>query len=110
GVRNSRDALAGLLTPEQRARLSSRVERLQRGELRMFSRWYAPVGTPPRWTVDPVTEHVWHADFRRQTGEDVKFVWELGRFPHAWDLVRAASVDRERAVEYSSRVRADVSD
>ena len=109
-VRNSSDASAGLLTPEQRARLSSRVERLQRGELRMFSRWYAPVGTPPRWTVDPVTEHPWHADFRRQTREDVKFVWELGRFPQAWDLVRAASADRERAGDCSNRVRADLSD
>lgn len=104
------DATAMRLKPEHRARLQARVDHLKRGDLRMFGRWYAYVGAPPRWLVDPVTQHHWAGEFRDEARQDVKFVWELGRFPHAWDLMRAAAMEPKQAPVFAERLLADVRD
>lgn len=103
--------LAATMGDAGRAALEARVERVMHGELRMFGRWYADAGAPLRWHRDPVTGYEWRdSDFRTATDQDVKFVWELGRFPHAWDLARAAVADKPLAITYANRLRSDVLD
>ena len=96
------------LPPEAQTSLQQRSLEAQAGEIRMFSAWRSSVGHPPAWAVDPVTGHAWNsADFRANLN-DVKFVWELGRFPHAYDLARAAMLDAEDANAAVTKLRQDV--
>jgi hypothetical protein len=63
-----------------------------------FSRWRADYGDPVNWHLNPLTGRSWKRDVHwtaalndaRQIG-DVKLTWEIGRFPHAYLMGRAAA-------------------
>ncbi|NOX62603.1 MAG: hypothetical protein GXP42_11765 [Chloroflexi bacterium] len=73
--------------------LARRVQRLSRGELRLFTCLTAKTGFPPNWLRNPLTNREWPAnqhwsrldEFGRG---DIKLIWELNRFGFVFDLVR----------------------
>lgn len=99
-----------VLSAEAQASLQQRAVDAQAGEIRMFSAWSASVGHPPAWSVDPVTGYAWDSADFSANAHDVKFVWELGRFPHAYDIARAALLRPEFAPAAATKLRQDVAD
>lgn len=86
------------LGEEGRTALLARAERARVGKIRCFSRWEADYAagnggidwhlnprTGARWPLEHASKVLRHA---RRCG-DVKFTWEIGRFPHVYDWVRA---------------------
>jgi hypothetical protein len=67
--------------------------------LLLFHHWPVQISCPDDWRLDPLSQLHWpgadtpfhNIDYRapRQFG-DVKFVWEIGRFPHLLPLARQA--------------------
>lgn len=66
------------------------------GRFLFFSRWWADLGNPPDWLLNPVdgvrypNDMHWSLipDLSPQLG-DIKYVWEASRFPQVYYLVRA---------------------
>lgn len=70
------------------------------GRLRCFGLWEADFGNPIDWYRNPVTGRrrepalAWSRALGEEPpDDDVKMVWEAGRFPHAWAIARAAAFD-----------------
>jgi asparagine synthase (glutamine-hydrolysing) len=72
------------------------------GRILCFGGWQADFGNPIDWHLNPATGARWAADqpWRKvlavangngKGNGDIKFTWELGRFPHAYHLARAAA-------------------
>jgi asparagine synthase (glutamine-hydrolysing) len=65
------------------------------GRVRCFSRWKADYGDPVDWHLNPRTGARWPLEHwsaaLAAAGEcgDVKFTWEINRFPHLYTWVRA---------------------
>jgi len=87
-----------------------------RGRVRCFGRWPADFGNPIDWHRDPINEHrwsdrvKWQDVLRNQTQpSDIKFVWEIGRFPQAYLMARSAAFApdsaRDLASSFYSQVR-----
>lgn len=90
------------------------------GRFLFFSRWWADLGVPPDWFLNPVDgirypeEIHWSLipDLSPELG-DIKLVWEASRFPQAFYFVRAYAVtEDERYAEgfwsqFESWVRAN---
>jgi hypothetical protein len=93
----TRHAVQDLLTDKELQSLHHKAEYAAEGKIFSFSRWFADFGTPLQWSRDPWTGRRWPeetgwARSARQAGVgDVKLVWELGRFPHAYHLARVAT-------------------
>jgi asparagine synthase (glutamine-hydrolysing) len=74
-----------------------------RGRIHAFSRWMADYGNPIDWHRDPTTGHRWVSDIhwskalRNTRGIDVKFTWEVSRFPQAYTMARAAALNPSAA-------------
>lgn len=69
------------------------------GRLLHFSKWWADVGNPPDWFMNPVKgtrypDKVHWSDIPDLSAElgDIKYVWEASRFPQAYSFVRAYAV------------------
>lgn len=95
--------------------LLQRARNACQGKIRCFGRWTADFGPDPDWFLDPQTGHRflrnvhWTAALRSTVGSDVKHSWELGRFPHAYDLARAAVVAKsEERVKFAAAFWAHV--
>ena len=66
------------------------------GRFLLFSRWWADLGNPPDWLLNPVdgvhypNDIHWARipDLSPRLG-DIKYVWEASRFPQAYYFVRA---------------------
>lgn len=66
------------------------------GRFLFFSRWWADLGNPPDWLLNPVDgvrypgDIHWSLipDLSPELG-DIKYVWEASRFPHVYYFVRA---------------------
>ncbi len=91
-------AAAVPLPQPERDRLARLADDAVRGRIIAFGRWPAEYGSPVQWNLNPVTGRGWESgvNLTRQIGEasligDVKFTWEVGRFPHAYQVARAAS-------------------
>jgi len=91
-------AAAVSLPKPRRDRLAELADCAVSGNILAFGRWSADYGSPPRWNLNPVTGRSWdeRGDLSRQIWEaspigDVKFTWEIGRFPHAYHLARAGA-------------------
>jgi asparagine synthase (glutamine-hydrolysing) len=87
-----------------------------RGRIFCFSSWTADFGNPIDWHRDPVTGYRWKADahwsrvLEGSTGQDIKFIWEAGRFPHAYHLARAAVLFPESAPQFAAAFSEQVRD
>ncbi|HHW40493.1 MAG TPA: heparinase [Syntrophomonadaceae bacterium] len=77
------------------------------GRFLFFSRWWADLGSPPDWLLNPVDgirfpgEAHWTSipDLSEELG-DIKYVWEASRFPQVYYFVRAfAATGDERYAE-----------
>jgi asparagine synthase (glutamine-hydrolysing) len=93
-------AMAPLLDDHARLRLQEVAMLGAEGRILAFGRWMADYGDPPDWFVNPVSGRRWNPKrhWSRALGEerrcgDVKLAWEIGRFPQAYHLARAAAVE-----------------
>ena len=105
-----------LLAPAALDELVTLASQAEQGQIRCFSAWIGDYGDPIDWHLDPTTgtiwdakQHWWRVLATAPANHDVKYVWEIGRFPHAYHLARAAAFReeyRERfAAAFSSQVR-----
>jgi asparagine synthase (glutamine-hydrolysing) len=95
------------------ADLRSVAEDAARGRIRAFRRWTANYGQPIQWTRDPVSGVEWPAvhwsrALARGDVADVKFVWEIGRFLHAYPMARAAVFHRDQAPALAVALRGQI--
>jgi Heparinase II/III-like protein/Heparinase II/III N-terminus len=97
-------AMEGRLDDSARARLNELATLGAEGRILAFGGWMADYGEPPEWFLNPVTGRKWSRapHWSRALGEerrcgDVKLPWEIGRFPHAYRMGRAAAFDPGRA-------------
>lgn len=94
-----RRAVAGRIAPEALASLGRRAVDAAAGRVRCFGRWIGDFGFPIDWHRNPATGERWDASAHwtealRDTTRagDVKLTWEVGRFPQAFELARAAAL------------------
>jgi asparagine synthase (glutamine-hydrolysing) len=92
--------LPSLLPAGSAERVAWLASEATRGRILCFGRWIGDFGNPIEWHRDPTNEHRWRADshwakaLQAADGKtDVKFAWEAGRFPQAYFLARAATLD-----------------
>ncbi len=95
--------MASLISEPERRRLKHLASEATRGRILCFSRWMADFGNPIDWHRDPTTDdrwpadvhwsNVWKAQGRAKRRGEIKFCWEVGRFPQANSLARAAVLD-----------------
>ena len=89
-------------------RLRRRADLASTGRIRCFGRWFADFGNPIQWHRSPITGESWDGStpwFRALADErpgDVKYCWEVARFPHAYELARAAAFFPDRAEQYAA--------
>ena len=99
-------AMAERLTDSQRDRLLSEAREAAAGRIICFGRWKGDFGNPVDWQRNPLTGGRWDASVHwaeaplneRRVG-DVKLTWEAARFPHGYQLARAAAHHPEAADE-----------
>jgi asparagine synthase (glutamine-hydrolysing) len=110
-------ALGGRVAPNALRRLQNAADGALAGRILCFDRWYADYGQPIDWSLNPVTGERWPsgviaARAMRDQGRvgDVKLTWEIGRFPHAYYLARAAAFIPERAAEYATGLTEQIVD
>lgn len=91
------------------ARLGQEAGAALKGRIQSFGRWTADFGTPVDWHLQPTSGAHWDAarDLTFEIGEaslpgDVKFTWEVGRFPHAYRIARAGAFFPEHADEWAA--------
>ncbi len=79
------------------------------GRILSFGRWTADFGSPVNWHLQPVSGMQWDAsrDLTFGLGEasplgDVKFTWEIGRFPHAYHIARATAFMPDHTDEWAA--------
>ena len=94
-----RAAMADRLEASEISALGVRATAATRGQIRCFGHWQADYGDPIDWHLNPLEGRRWSPDAHwtqvlSDTGRvgDVKLAWEVGRFPHAYDLARAATL------------------
>jgi Heparinase II/III-like protein/Heparinase II/III N-terminus len=85
-----------------------------RGQIICFGRWSADFGDPIDWRLNPTNGHRWPDDHWSRipltggSGGDVKYTWEVARFPHAYKMARAAAMlpdlRRETALALSNQI------
>jgi hypothetical protein len=79
-----------------------------KGRIRCFGKWRGDFGDPIDWHRNPVTGRMWRCGLpwsralNDEIGGDVKYSWEVGRFPHAYQIARAATFFPERAEFYAA--------
>src|SRR5690606_22136502 len=73
------------------------------GRIRCFGRWDADFGDPIDWHLNPTVGKRWSEDvfwsraLQQRDAGDVKLTWEIGRFPQAYWMARAAAWRPEQA-------------
>ena len=100
------DAMRDRISAAALQRLDELATQAIRGRILCFGHWMGNYGTPPDWTLNPVNGRHWDPKVhwsRALAAEaevgDVKLSWELGRFPQAYHLARAAAFRPGRAEE-----------
>lgn len=94
-----RACLSQLIPQQATDRLAQVARDAGQGRILAFGRRNADYGSPPDWRKSPATGHLWSSEHWTKAlrsgspGEDIKLVWELGRFPHAYHLARAATFE-----------------
>ncbi len=98
-----REAMIGRLAPERISVLLDVAAAAARGRIVCFGRWGADFGDPLDWHLHTLSGKRWPqehwSDVLRHspTIGDVKLTWEIGRFPHAFHMARAATFQPESA-------------
>jgi hypothetical protein len=95
--------------------LRKTAEEALRGRILCFGRWVGEFGDPVDWYRNPLTgtrrspgAH-WSQELKERDNQgDVKLVWEAARFPHAYQLARAAAFFPGRTRDFASGVLAHV--
>lgn len=101
-------ALRDRIAPAALEQLRRRADEACRGRILCFGRWTADFGDPIDWHQSPVTRVRWDAGspwFRAladETAGDVKYAWEIARFPHAYHVARAAAFFPEDGERYAA--------
>ena len=109
-----RACLSHLVPPEAKERLAQLARDAGEGRILAFGRWAADYGSPPDWRKSPTSGHLWSSEHWTKAlrsgppGEDIKLVWELGRFPHAYHLARAATFEPTLSILHAHRLAAQV--
>lgn len=92
------DAMRGLVPRADLDRLRAAAHAAMKGRIVCFGRWEADYGDPVDWHRDPVSglrrdpSVYWSRALDESDGtSEVKFVWEIARFPHAYHAARAAA-------------------
>jgi asparagine synthase (glutamine-hydrolysing) len=114
-ARDVGEKLRDSIEPAALAELSCDVERAARGEIRCFGRWWGDFGVVPDWHRDPTTlrrassEVHWAVALRRSGAVgDIKLLWELARFPHAFRVARASVLLPDLAAAAESTLNAHI--
>jgi heparinase II/III-like protein len=101
-------ALRDRVAPGHLAQLRHTADNALRGRIVCFGRTPADYGDPIDWHRSPATGITWNPALRwfsalnADTGGDVKDCWEVARFPHAYQIARAAAFFPERAEGYAA--------
>jgi asparagine synthase (glutamine-hydrolysing) len=98
-------AMEDRLAAPERQRLVAIAEAATRGKILAFGRWFADYGVGIDWHLNPVSGQRWDPNRHwsqvlaeeRRVG-DIKLTWEIGRFPHAYFMARAAAHAPEQAL------------
>lgn len=95
-----RDQMGSMLDQDAHARLCEEARSATRGRIVSFSHEVRDYGHPIDWHRDPVTGQDVPADLHwtramASVRGDVKDLWEVGRFPHAYAMGRAAAYHPE---------------
>lgn len=108
--------LAGRIEQSALTALAGRAREAVLGRIRCFGRWVADYGHPVDWHLNPLTRQRWRPDAHwteilKDTGRggDVKLTWEVGRFPHAFEMARAAALGLVPASEAATALAEQVS-
>jgi len=110
-------ALRDCVGPEAISRLQTAADGALAGRILCFDGWYADYGRPIDWSLNPVSGERWPSRVvasrvlrdQKRAG-DVKLTWEIGRFPHAYYLARAAAFGPGRAPEYATGLTTQIVD
>jgi asparagine synthase (glutamine-hydrolysing) len=109
------DTMRRIVPIENTQRLAWLASEATRGRILCFGRWMADFDNPIDWHRDPTNEYRWPADVHWAkalhtggTDTDVKLTWEVGRFPQAYFLARAAALDSAAAPHYAAAFSAQV--
>jgi asparagine synthase (glutamine-hydrolysing) len=96
------------IAPERLEGLVRTARNAARGRIVCFGRWPADFGDPIDWHLNPVSGRRWDPSLHWSKvlqGEprvgDVKFTWEVGRFPQAYQLARAAAFFPELRADFA---------
>lgn len=101
-------ALRPLISEQSLEQLRSWAESAVEGRVLCFGRWTADFGRPIDWHYNPVTgkrwdpAQPWSRPLMDDHAGDVKFTWEVARFPHAYHLARAAAYFPQHAERYAA--------
>jgi asparagine synthase (glutamine-hydrolysing) len=97
------DELRTLYTGAQLDQIVARADAVERGEITFFRAFTAQCGAPPNWHLEPRRRRSWPRSMHwsallshEDRNGDIKLTWELNRFIHVYDLIRAFALD-ERA-------------
>lgn len=95
-------------------KLTRLAQDASRGKLRCFGRWNADYGNPVDWHLNPTNGRRWNPDtfwsraLQQADVGDIKLTWEIGRFPQAYWMARAAAWRPELAKELSSALASQI--
>jgi len=101
----------------QRQKLNERAQKACRGVISCFGAWDGDFGSPIAWNKNPKTQARWPSDVpwskalqAEPTAGDIKLTWELGRFPHAYEMARAAAIFPESRKLYAAVLASQIED
>src|ERR1039458_1546696 len=104
-----RRALAESIPPGNMATLVEDAANSAEGRIVCFGRWLADFGNPIDWSLNPVTQQRWDSLAHWSTlirqphaAGDIKVTWEVGPFPHAFRMARAAAFAPADAPRFSA--------
>lgn len=110
-------AVGDRVSPESLMQLFGIADDATRGRILAFGRWHADHGTPPDWSLNPLSGERWDpaVHWSRALRDearvgDVKLTWEIGRFPHAYHLARAAAFGSANANSLAEALAAQIED
>ena len=99
------------------ARLVEDAANSAEGRILCFGRWLGDFGEPIDWSLNPATLQRWnsHAHWstlvrRPHAAGDIKLTWEIGRFPHAFLMARAAAFSPSDAPRLSAALFHQIED
>jgi len=107
-------ALRDRIPPANLAALVADADAATAGRILCFGKWSADFGDPIDWHRSPVTggrwdaSAPWFAALADDRGGDVKYCWEVARFPHAYHMARAATFYPDRAERYAAALAAQI--